>query len=810
MAGRDHQPGGQIDAMAADRLLRLLDVSSLDEVLAETAAIGPYRLEQQLGRGGGGVVYRAWRDGSDRPVALKLLRAGVDEGWTARIRREIDLLEEVRLDCVPRILDFGSWNGQQYLVTELVDGVDVKQAAAPLDRRGRAQLMCEVCQAVQQLHEHGLIHRDLKPSNVLVTERGVFIIDFGLAAMTGASGQVTITTTGALIGTPQYMAPEQARGESGRMGVRSDVYSLGCMLCELLTGHTPHDESAELPELIRSVGQDPPRSARSLDPTLPAALRAVIDRAVAPMPERRYASAAALADDLQRWLRGDPIHVRPISSWTRMVWLMRRRPGTAVLLLLLGAVVGLGGWQGVLLVMAARKPPVIDLRHTPAALALVGDYPHSSLGESVAAARAGDSGHAIVVSGVPGRPGMATTPWIQHAGGVAAAGETGEQEMVDGTIWNGALGGAMAAYGDIVAVAGTGEHLARGSAAQGGVPHVSVFRIGTDGAMTRLGQVSLPVSDGRRLNVRWLRGVQGGSKVHLWIGAPHAGAGLGWLVPLDALRSMHGDMQIQQITGAALLSGDALGDGFGADACVLQGSGGPVLAVGQGGYGVDTADPVGVKLLAWRGDVETPRHIGHIRGTGPKQFAELSIESIGDIDHDGAEDLAIGTNGIADPRGDGGRVWLISGAGGWQIDGVLDDSFDRVIARFVGPPAVIGSGDHLGHVVRLAGDFNGDGLNDIAIGAPRSNPNGNDSGCVYVVHGRRGGWPDSPVVLSPAGWWGGVVIRGAENGDQTGISVERLDPATGAGQSRLLIGAPGGDRGGSTDGGQVWVVEGGR
>lgn len=335
----------RLDAAAASRLLSALDdldaapLGANDHPHHPTpAAPKGYIIDRAVGAGGGGSVFRAFRDGSDRPVALKILdyRLGLSgEDRTAdRARRELQLLQDLHLPALPRVIDHGvdPATGRLYIATEFIEGrtLDEHCPAATLDLRARVDLLARVADAVQSLHSHGVIHRDLKPSNILIDSRGEpILIDLGIASMLsefGAGPASTLTEEGRPIGTPAFMAPEQARGERALISTRSDVYGLGATGFMILTGATPHDTSTTIHEAIRRVAMDEPRDPRSLEPTLPRALGAVLAKACARDPQRRYASAGAFADDLRRWLGGEPVEAQPPGPWLKAVRWAERHP----------------------------------------------------------------------------------------------------------------------------------------------------------------------------------------------------------------------------------------------------------------------------------------------------------------------------------------------------------------------------------------------------------------------------------------------------------------------------------------------------
>ncbi len=327
------------------------DTRALDE-LSGLPHIPGYRIESVLGGGGGGRVFRGVREGSDRLLAIKLLSRplGPDKA-SERAHRELDLLAEVRLDCVPRLVDYGVHEGRLYIATEHVAGADLKTHCETngLDRRARVELLARVARAMQKLHDRGVLHRDVKPSNILIDEHGQpVVIDLGIAAAFGDDPTTTLTAEGDAIGSPAYMAPEQARGERAAISIRSDVYGLGATAYAVLLGDTPHKLEGSILEAIHHVGRRQPRDPKSIDPSLDGDLAAILQRAVDPDPNARYHTAEAMADDLERWLRGD------LLEWTQpgpikvVKQSLRRHPGlwaaglAFVVMLLVG--VGVGSW----------------------------------------------------------------------------------------------------------------------------------------------------------------------------------------------------------------------------------------------------------------------------------------------------------------------------------------------------------------------------------------------------------------------------------------------------------------------------------
>ena len=289
-----------------------------------------YVLDSLIGRGAGGEVYLAFREDFGDPLAVKVLSRALGSARSdQRAWRELDVLSDLRMPGVPRVLDYGITEGRLYITTTLVEGQTLLDfcKARDLSMQQKAALMADICDLVQGLHERGVIHRDLKPANVMVQHDGKpVIIDFGIAWLLDKEGIESLTGEGDPIGTLGFMAPEQARGEHAIVSTRSDVYSLGAIACQLLARHTPHDVHVAFHEAVRRVAQDPPRNPADLNPELDPRLAQIIERAIAPRPEDRYASATLLADDLRRWVKNEPIPWQRTFLLTRQVLAWRRNP----------------------------------------------------------------------------------------------------------------------------------------------------------------------------------------------------------------------------------------------------------------------------------------------------------------------------------------------------------------------------------------------------------------------------------------------------------------------------------------------------
>jgi WD40 repeat protein len=329
-------------------------------------AIAGYEILGELGRGGMGIVYKARQTSLKRLVALKVIRAGARAGTRERIRfrAEAEAIARLQHPHIVQVHEISEQDGLLCLALEFIDGGSLAQqtAGAPQPPRAAAELIEVLSRAMHSAHEHNVVHRDLKPANVLLTRDGVAkIADFGLAKR--LDDESAPTETGSILGTPSYMAPEQVRGQGHGVGPAADVYALGAILYELLTGRPPFKGASPMDTVLQVIHDDPVAPSR-LQRRIPPDLETICLKCLAREPGGRYPSAAALADDLRRFLDGAPIRARP-AGWMKTAWKWaRRRPGVAALLaaVVLVTVLGFAGTLGQWYEAAGARDRALDER----------------------------------------------------------------------------------------------------------------------------------------------------------------------------------------------------------------------------------------------------------------------------------------------------------------------------------------------------------------------------------------------------------------------------------------------------------------
>ena len=316
---------------------------------ARAGLFGEYELLEQIGRGGMGVVYKARQVSLKRLVALKMLgpHASAFPGIAERLRLEAETAGSLSHPQIVTIYDVGEHNGQPFFTMELIEGSGLDKFISPdgfrlktesQEAHGKrngpeadiARVMIQVTRAVDHAHKFGVLHRDLKPANILIDAKGEpHLTDFGLAKVIGRIA-TTGTASGAIMGTPAYMAPEQAAGGSKHVSTSADIYSLGAILYEMLTGHPPFRADTPL-ETLRRVVEEQPKPPSTFNRNLDSDLATICLKCLEKNPAHRYSSALAVADDLERWLRGEPIEGRAVRKMERAWRWCRREPRLAAM-----------------------------------------------------------------------------------------------------------------------------------------------------------------------------------------------------------------------------------------------------------------------------------------------------------------------------------------------------------------------------------------------------------------------------------------------------------------------------------------------
>src|SRR5256714_5795458 len=297
------------------------------ELLGE---LGDYELLEEVGRGAQGVVFRARQKSLNRTVALKVISLGqwASKAHLKRFRREAEAAASLDHPGIVPIYEVGERDGSCYFSMQFIEGGQLDEVVrrTPISIRQAAELIAKVARTVHYAHEHGILHRDIKPGNILLDKNGEpHLTDFGLARLLDTQSSVTRTID--VLGTPSYMAPEQAAGETTKLSKATDVYGLGAVLYQLLTGQPPFAGGTTY-ETIRLLRDTEPRPPRSLKPKIDRELSTICLKCLEKDPQCRYASALALAEDLEHWLKHESIKARRTGVFTRGRKWVRRNPSS--------------------------------------------------------------------------------------------------------------------------------------------------------------------------------------------------------------------------------------------------------------------------------------------------------------------------------------------------------------------------------------------------------------------------------------------------------------------------------------------------
>ncbi|MCI0738582.1 MAG: serine/threonine protein kinase [Gemmataceae bacterium] len=314
------------------------------EIHLQSSDLGKYEVECELGRGGMGVVFKARQKDLGRPVALKMILSShlASDEHLERFQDEAKAAAGLHHPNIVAIYEAGQINGQPFFAMQYVSGPSLAKRIrqGPLTPEEAARIVLAIARAVDHLHQNGIVHRDLKPSNILLDERGTpFVTDFGLVKMLSGDSH-SRTSTGVIIGTPSYMAPEQAAAQKYKVSALSDIYSLGAILYELLTGRPPFAADSPLDTLVQVIESEP-IPPRRLCPAVPRELETICLRVLEKNPADRYPSAAALADDLERFLKNEEIECPTPGIVNRLLRWTRREPALAARLVTLAICIGL-------------------------------------------------------------------------------------------------------------------------------------------------------------------------------------------------------------------------------------------------------------------------------------------------------------------------------------------------------------------------------------------------------------------------------------------------------------------------------------
>jgi predicted Ser/Thr protein kinase/tetratricopeptide (TPR) repeat protein len=326
--------GGSAENVQTNNAHAPPDSKTTTRIAKVLGELGDYELLEEIGRGGQGVVFRARQKNLNRTVALKIIGLGqwASKAHVKRFRLEAEAAARLDHPCIVPIYEVGEGDGSCYFSMKFVEGGQLDEVVkrTPMPVRQAAELMAKVARTVHYAHEHGILHRDIKPGNILLDAKGEpHLTDFGLARLVESESSVTHTLE--VLGTPSYMAPEQAAGNNAGLSSATDVYGLGAVLYQLLTGHPPFAGGTTF-ETVRLVLDTEPRQPRLWNPKIDRDLSTICLKCLEKDPTRRYSSALALAEDLERWLKHEPIRARHTGVFTRGKKWLRRNPTAAALI----------------------------------------------------------------------------------------------------------------------------------------------------------------------------------------------------------------------------------------------------------------------------------------------------------------------------------------------------------------------------------------------------------------------------------------------------------------------------------------------
>jgi serine/threonine protein kinase/Tfp pilus assembly protein PilF len=365
---------GHADKLARDDVTSLPHGKKAARFAEMLGELGDYELLEEVGRGGQGVVFRARQKSLKRTVALKVISLGqwASEAHLKRFRREAEAAASLDHPSIVPIYEVGERDGSCYFSMKFVEGGQLDEVVRrkPMSIRQAAELIAKVARTVHYAHEHGIVHRDIKPGNILLDVKGEpHLTDFGLARLVETESAMTRTME--VLGTPSYMAPEQASGQNEQITRATDVYGLGAVLYQLLTGHPPFAGGTTY-ETIKLLLDTEPRQPRLWNRKIGRDLSAICLKCLEKDPKRRYSSARALAEDLEHWLKHEPIHAKRSGFFTHARKWVRRNPTSALLvtsLIALAAAIGWNVWKSELISRPTTKGiavlPFENLSHDP-------------------------------------------------------------------------------------------------------------------------------------------------------------------------------------------------------------------------------------------------------------------------------------------------------------------------------------------------------------------------------------------------------------------------------------------------------------